>query len=173
MRTDSIFYQLFQTFPGLLFELLGTSPSTARNYEFSSREIKELARRFDGIFLPQGDKEDLPIYFVEVQFQPKIDFYWRFVTEIFVYLGQYQPVNDWYAVAVFANSNLDPGIPRQYRGLRNSGQIKCIYLDELTNLANPSLGIGIIQLVVEKEDLAIVKTQELITQARVELEDNA
>ncbi|MGK7901427.1 MAG: DUF2887 domain-containing protein [Hormoscilla sp.] len=44
MRTYTLFYKLFQTFPGLLFELLGTSPSTAKGYEFSSREIKEMAQ---------------------------------------------------------------------------------------------------------------------------------
>jgi predicted transposase YdaD len=63
-------------------------------YKFSSREIKELARRFDGIFMPPEDDTDKPIYFVEVQFQEKEDFWWRFLAEIFVYLGQYQPKND-------------------------------------------------------------------------------
>lgn len=36
----------------------------ADNYQFISAEIKEKAFRFDGIFLP--NREDLPIYFVEV-----------------------------------------------------------------------------------------------------------
>jgi len=52
VRTDKIFYQLFQTLPSLLFELIGEPPSQAENYEFSSKEIKELSRTFDGIFLP-------------------------------------------------------------------------------------------------------------------------
>lgn len=53
MKTDTIFYQIFQTFPDLLFELLEESTEQAQEYEFSSREVKELARRFDGIFLPK------------------------------------------------------------------------------------------------------------------------
>lgn len=152
MRTDTIFYQLFQTFPQLLFELIGESPEQAKQYEFSSQEIKELARRFDGIFLPSSDQPNLPIYFVEVQFQAKTDFYWRLFAEIFVYLGQYQPVQDFCAVAVFASCRLDTGIPRQYRGLVREQQVKWVYLDELVNITNPSLSIGMVQLVVGEEE---------------------
>ena len=61
MRTDTIFYQLFQTFPSLLFELLGQPPERGLGYQFTSREIKELARRFDGLFLPPESAEDLLI----------------------------------------------------------------------------------------------------------------
>ncbi len=64
MRTDTIFYQLFLTFHSLLFELLGEPIENAQNHQFTSREIKEKAFRFDGIFLPEG--EDKPIYFVLV-----------------------------------------------------------------------------------------------------------
>jgi predicted transposase YdaD len=59
--------------------------SNKKGYQFSSREIKELARRFDGIFLPPENDIDKPIYFIEVQFQEKLDFWWRFLAEIFVY----------------------------------------------------------------------------------------
>ncbi|MFM6512828.1 MAG: DUF2887 domain-containing protein [Microcystis panniformis] len=41
MKTDKIFYTLFQVFPELLFELLGESPKLAQNYQFKSVEIKE------------------------------------------------------------------------------------------------------------------------------------
>ena len=51
MRTDTIFFQLFQTFEGLLFELVGLPPETAAGYHFTSVEIKEKAFRFDGIFI--------------------------------------------------------------------------------------------------------------------------
>ena len=77
MRTDTIFYQLFQTFPSLLFELIGQSPTEAQGYQFSSQEIKELAFRFDGVFLPTTDSFEQTIYFIEVQFPAKSEFYWR------------------------------------------------------------------------------------------------
>jgi predicted transposase/invertase (TIGR01784 family) len=173
VKTDTIFYQLFQTFPSLLFELIDEPTSLANNYQFSSREIKELARSFDGIFLPPETATNQPIYFVEVQFQPKSDFYWRFFTEIFVYLGQYKPDNDWRAVAILANRNLDPGIPMQYRSLLMSQQVNLVYLNELIEIPNPSLGVGIVQLVIGTEESAVTHTNRLLQQARTQLEDEA
>lgn len=61
MKTEIIFYQLFQIFLSLLFELIGQSPTEAQGYEFSSREIKELAFRFDGVFLPSANATHQPI----------------------------------------------------------------------------------------------------------------
>ena len=49
MKTDTIFYTLLQNLPSVLFELLEKPPQLATHYEFSSVEIKELARRIDGI----------------------------------------------------------------------------------------------------------------------------
>ena len=172
MKTDTIFYQLFQTFPSLLFELIGQPPTEAQDYEFSSREIKELAFRFDGVFLPSPNSTHQPIYFIEVQFQPKSDFYWRFFTEIFLYLSQYRPNNDWRAVAVFATRNLDPGVPSQYRGLLMSHQVQFVYLDELRETANPSLSLGIVQLVVENQETAASFINQLIQQVQQEIEDD-
>ncbi|NES83945.1 MAG: Rpn family recombination-promoting nuclease/putative transposase [Moorea sp. SIO2B7] len=176
MKTDTIFYQLFQTFPSLLFELIGQSTELAQGYQFLSQEVKELARRFDGVFLPPANIKDKPIYFVEVQFQPKSDFYWRFFTEIFVYLGEYQPEQDWCAVAVFSSRNLDPGIPRQYRGLLASKQVKVVYLDELEASPQSSLGLGIVQLIVKTEDeatSAVEPFNKLMQKTREDVEDLA
>ncbi len=173
MRTDTIFYQLFQTFPSLLFEIIGQPPAEAQGYQFSSREIKELAFRFDGVFLPAANSIHQPIYFVEVQFQSKSDFYWRFFTEIFLYLGQYRPSNDWRAVAIFANRRLDLGVPMQYRGLLMSQQVQFVYLDELGETAEPSLSFGMMQLVMVPEETAVEQTNRLVQQAQRELEDVA
>lgn len=175
MKTDNIFYQLFQTFPNLLFELIGQPPSLAQNYTFVSQEVKELSRSFDGVFLPLNNAPDNPIYFVEVQFQPKADFYWRFFAEIFVDLGQYQPANDWRAVAIFGKRNLDPGIPRQYRGLLADHQVIFVYLDELNQNPESSLALGLVQLVVGTEETAatVELTNRLLLQARTQLLDES
>jgi predicted transposase YdaD len=45
VKTDSIFYRLFQKFPSIFFELIGSSPETASSYQFSSVEIKQTAFR--------------------------------------------------------------------------------------------------------------------------------
>ncbi|AKG21071.1 hypothetical protein IJ00_06965 [Calothrix sp. 336/3] len=86
MKTDSIFYSIFQSFPNTFFELINQPPSLAQVYQFSSVEVKQLAFRIDGVFLP--NTLELPIYFAEVQFQPDKKFYSRFFTEIFNYLDK-------------------------------------------------------------------------------------
>lgn len=169
MRTDSIFYSLFQLFPTLLFQLIGISPDTAINYEFSSREIKELARRFDGIFIPQGESATEIIYFVEVQFQPKPDFYRRLFAEIFPYLAQYQTENNWCAVAIFATRNLDPGLSIQYIELQP--KLRVVYLDELGENQDLPISLGIVQLVVDSQEEAVKKTPRLLQKIREEILD--
>ena len=140
MRTDTIFYQLFLTFNSLLFELLGKPVDDAAYYQFISAEIKEKAFRFDGIFMP--DREDKPIYFVEVQFQNKPDFYWELIAEISLYLNQYKPVQDWKAVALFAQRRFDvTSLTLYQQELINSGRILPIYLDEVRS---GSIGVGLI-----------------------------
>ncbi|GCA96289.1 DUF2887 domain-containing protein, partial [Microcystis aeruginosa] len=51
MKTDSIFYRLFETFPESFFDLLNLPPETVNHYQFSSLEVKQLAFRLDGVFL--------------------------------------------------------------------------------------------------------------------------
>ena len=87
MRTDTIFYQLFQTFPTLLMELLGEDIESSGDYQFTSIEVKEKAFRFDGVFMPQTD--DKNIWFVEVQFQKVNGLYSQIFSEIFIFLQQY------------------------------------------------------------------------------------
>jgi predicted transposase YdaD len=67
LKTDSIFYRIFKTDPGILFELLGRSPDLADSYDFSSVEIKQVAFRIDGVFLPKPNSNDKIVYFTEFQ----------------------------------------------------------------------------------------------------------
>jgi predicted transposase YdaD len=107
MRTDTLFYQLFQSFHTLLFELSEQPVINAEGYEFVAVEVKEKAFRFDGIFLP--NTLDKPIIFTEVQFQRKDGFYGDFMSEICLYLRQYKPPQNWRSVAIFARRSYDPG----------------------------------------------------------------
>jgi len=125
MRTDTLFYQLFQTFHTLLFELTEQPVATAEGYEFVSVEVKEKAFRFDGVFLP--NTVDKPIIFTKVQFQRKDNFYRRFIAGIFLYLDQYEPEEDWQAVAIFARRSYDPGVLNHGREFFTSNRITRIY----------------------------------------------
>ena len=162
MRTDTIFYQLFLTFHSLLFELLGEPIENADDYQFISAEIKEKAFRFDGIFIP--DREDKPIYFVEVQFQNKPDFYWEFIAEINLYLNQYKPLQDWKAIALFAQRRFEvKSLSIFQQELINNGRIIPLYLDEVRS---GSIGVGLIQLILAQEAQAPILVQQLLLMGR-------
>ena len=169
MHTDTIFYQIFLTFHTLLFELLGQPPENAAGYQFTSVEVKEKAFRFDGIFMPNS--EEKPIYFVEVQFQNKPEFYWELITEINIYLNQYKPEQDWQAVALFAKRSLDVEKLTNYQQeLVNSGRIKRIYLDEIPS---GSIGMGLIELIVSKENQSQELVKNLMARTKTEVSNDS
>ena len=130
MKTDSLFYRLFQTLPRLLFDLIAQPPDHATYYQFSSVELKQTAFRVDGVFLPPAEHPDWPLFFVEVQFQPDPDLYARLFAEIFLYLRQQRPLHPWQAVVIYPTRMVDPGEHRHYRVLLHSNHIMRVYLDE-------------------------------------------
>ncbi|NET01760.1 MAG: Rpn family recombination-promoting nuclease/putative transposase [Sphaerospermopsis sp. SIO1G1] len=169
MHTDTIFYQIFLTFHTLLFELLGEPIEKAEGYQFTSVEVKEKAFRFDGIFMP--DSEEKPIYFVEVQFQPKPEFYWELITEINIYLNQYKPKQDWQAIAIFPQRSLDvENLTNYQQELVNSGRIKQIYLDEISS---GSIGMGLIELIVSQENQAPEIVKNLMQRTKTEINNDS
>ncbi|WP_017651226.1 Rpn family recombination-promoting nuclease/putative transposase [Fortiea contorta] len=168
MKTDSIFYRLFQEFPHIFFELIGNSPAQANIYQFSSVEIKQTAFRIDGVFVPiQGDSH--PIYFAEVQFQTDSKIYSRLFAEVCLYLRQNQPQNDWGAVVLYPSRSVDVGDIKHYREFFSSQRVKRIYIDELGESASLPIGVATAKLVVESEDsTAIVQARELIDRTKRE-----
>ncbi|HBQ98872.1 MAG TPA: flagellar assembly protein H, partial [Cyanobacteria bacterium UBA11691] len=101
MKTDTLFYKIFQDFPQFFFELCGLPSSTANLYTFTSVEVKQLAFRLDGLFLPSTPNPELPFYLAEVQFQPDETLYYRLFSELFLYLKQYQPPHPWQVVVIY------------------------------------------------------------------------
>ncbi|MBF2065006.1 MAG: Rpn family recombination-promoting nuclease/putative transposase [Calothrix sp. C42_A2020_038] len=168
MKTDSIFYRLFQELPDIFFELIGNSPEIAANYQFSSVEIKQTAFRIDGVFLPQTQEQ--PIYFLEVQFQEDLGIYSRLFTEVNLYLRQNQPENDWLAVVIYPSRSIDTSPITHYRESFACGRVSRIYLDELGESASLPLGIATIKLIIENQDRAIEKARELITRTNQEID---
>jgi predicted transposase/invertase (TIGR01784 family) len=171
VKTDSIFYRLFQELPSIFFELIGNSPETANIYQFASVELKQTAFRIDGVFLPIQNEES-PIYFVEVQFQSDSDIYLRLVSEVSLYLRQNKPKNPWRGVVIYPSRDIDIGDKEHFLELFHSQRISIIYLDELGEAASLPLGIATIKLVIEGEDTAISTARELInrTQQAVNLQ---
>ncbi|MEH2195190.1 MAG: Rpn family recombination-promoting nuclease/putative transposase [Nostoc sp.] len=173
MKTDSIFYRLFQTFPSAFFELINLQASEANAYNFASVELKQTAFCIDGVFLPVADTSSQPIYFVEVQFQKDNEFYARLFSEIFLYLRLYAPTTDWRAVVIFPRRSLEPIQVQAYRVLLESKLVTRLYLNELGEVTEHSLGVGIIKLVVINKKETPLLARNLITKTRLEVVDQA
>ena len=169
MKTDTIFYSLFQEFPSFFFELINRPAEEATAYEFTSREIKQLAFRIDGLFLPKIEDSVQPFYLVEVQFQPDAELYYRIFGELFLYLRQYKPSHPWRVVVLYPSRNIEIEQPLQFDELLNSSRVQRIYLDELEAAAERSIGVGVVKLVIEPEQTAGEQARRLISQARLQL----
>ncbi|HYX13428.1 MAG TPA: Rpn family recombination-promoting nuclease/putative transposase [Nostoc sp.] len=172
MRRDSIFYKLFKQFPGLLFELVDEPPPEAENYQFESVEVKETAFRIDGVFLPPADAVSKTVFFAEVQFQKDEDLYHRFFSELFLFLYRNSiRYDDWFGVIIFASRSLEPSSSSIHRALLESGQVRRVYLDELGDLREQPLGLGLMLLTnVTSEIEAVEGARFLLEQARQQSE---
>lgn len=78
-----------------------------QNYHFDSVQVKQLAFRIDGVFLPSVSEANIPIYFCEVQFQNDNNFYGRLFAEIFLYLSKTEINNDWRGVVIYPNRQVE------------------------------------------------------------------
>ncbi|MFW9264119.1 Rpn family recombination-promoting nuclease/putative transposase [Nostoc sp. CALU 546] len=172
MRRDTIFYKLFKQFPGLLFELVDEPPAEAENYQFESVEVKETAFRIDGVFLPPANAVSKTVFFSEVQFQKDEDLYHRFFSELFLFLYRNSiRYDDWFGVIIFASRSLEPSNSTIHRALLESGQIRRVYLDELGDLREQPLGLGLMLLTnVTSETEAVEGARFLLEQARQQSE---
>jgi predicted transposase/invertase (TIGR01784 family) len=168
MKTDSLFYRMFQTAPSLLFELIERSPTEATSYEFRSVELKQTAFRIDGVLLPINQSVNRPIYFVEVQFQKDPQLYHRVFAEIFLYLAQNPDTDDWEAVLIYPNCSVEPDESKLYTVLLDSPKVRQVYLDELDTQHELSLGLEITKLVIEPEETAPAQARRLIARAQQE-----
>jgi predicted transposase/invertase (TIGR01784 family) len=168
VKTDSIFYRLFQTFPESFFDLLNLPPETVNHYQFSSLEVKQLAFRLDGVFLP--DNLNDPIYFVEVQFQKDERFYSRFFSEIFLYFHQSESNNNWQGVIIYPHLEIENSPKSRYQEFFESGRVNCYYLNQLDE--GDSLGVKVLQLIVESEQKTLEQGKELIQQVRQQFQES-
>jgi predicted transposase/invertase (TIGR01784 family) len=170
VKRDSIYYQIFKRFPGLLFELVNDPPQEAQNYRFESVEVKETAFRIDGVFLPPEGATSKIIFFAEVQFQKDEALYHRFFTESMMYLNRNRfQYDDWFCVVIFPDRSSEPSDTRIHRLFLNSDQVQRIYLDELGDPNTLPIGINLMQLTLASDETMAEQARLLIE--RVELEE--
>ena len=167
MKTDSIFYRIFQTDPGILFELLGQSADLAAlAISFVPSRSKQLAFRIDGLLLPKPDAPDQTVWFIEVQFQKDPYFYHRFFAEIGLFITQHPETVDWQAVVLFPNRSIEPSKTHLYRAQLNSDQVHRVYLNQLKPAE--TVGVGLMQLILADGNSAIDQAQQLVERSAIE-----
>jgi predicted transposase/invertase (TIGR01784 family) len=172
VKTDTLFYQLFQEFPWIFFQLIQQDQIDLNAYQFIAPEIKQRSFRLDGLFKTTEEEPDLPLYFVEAQFYYETDFYDRLFPSIFLYFGQYKPINtEWFVVVIFDKQSNDVTIPSKYREIAEQ-RLQRIYLDAMPKGDSTSLGLGILKLVVEPEERAGELARNLIERTKQEFTDN-
>jgi predicted transposase/invertase (TIGR01784 family) len=90
MKTDPLFYELFQAAPQTFFELLQITPPCA--YRFESITVKSVEKRIDGVLEPVEAGQ--PLYFLEVQAFPDGTIYWREMREVATFFEQRSHLKD-------------------------------------------------------------------------------
>jgi predicted transposase/invertase (TIGR01784 family) len=165
MRRDTIFFQLFQQFPTLLFELAPQPPDRADEYIFDSIEVKETSFRIDGVFIPPDAKGI--VYVCEVQFQLDPLLYERLVSEISIYTYRNRErFANWQAIVIYPSRSMEQSRLITVEELLASGRIIRVYLDELGIGEELSVGLGLMVLTTLEGDLATAEARRLIGQAQ-------
>jgi predicted transposase/invertase (TIGR01784 family) len=172
VKTDTLFYKLFQEFPWMFFQLIQREQINLNAYQFIAPEIKQRSFRLDGLFTTTEEYSDQPLYFVEVQFYLETDFYDRLFPSIFLYFSQYKPVNpDWFVIVIFDRQNNDVTIPSRYKEIAER-RLQRIYLDQIPEAVESNIGLGILKLVVEPKERAGELARNLIEKTNQELDNN-
>ncbi len=166
MKTDSLFFHIFKTSPGILFELLRQPANLAENYRFDSVEIKQVGFRLDGVLLPNPDAVDQTVIFLEVQFQKDTTFYHRLIAEIHLFLKLNPSTFDWKAVVIFPRRSIEPTDFRLFRNLIHSDQVHRIYLEDLKAPSDGTTGLDLMRLVVAKKKDAVSQAKDLLSKTR-------
>jgi predicted transposase/invertase (TIGR01784 family) len=164
MRRDSIFYQLFQQYPALLFELLNTPPENASDYVFESVAVKEPRFEIDGVFLPPERTPPGTIYFCEVQFQKDERLYERMFAESLLYFYRNRDrFSDWQSVVIYPSRTVEQSDVHPYRSLLEGKQVQRVYLDELGEIRQLPLPVAVMLLTTLEPEWAAAEVRYLLS----------
>ena len=171
MKRDSIFFQIFQQSPTLLFDLLPGAPDNADRYRFASVAVKEPKFEIDGVFLPPDDQPGV-VYYAEVQFQRDDRLYERVVSESsnHFYRNRDQ-FTDWQAAVIYPSRSMEQKDVYPYRALLNSDQFHRIYLNELGDIRELPLGLALMRLTIEPPKKAPDTARYLLARSNNEISE--
>lgn len=93
--------------------------------------------------------------------------YHRFFSELFLFLYRHSiRYDDWFGVIIYASRSLEPSNSTIHRALLESSQVRLVYLDELGDLREQSIGLGVMLLTTIPETQAAESARFLIGQAQ-------
>ena len=166
MKTDSLFYRLFQEWPQLVLELLKL-PYSGDSYRFVSEEIKQTGFRIDGLLKPSSEDPELPLIFAEVQYQPDNAFYGRFLSEILLYLYRQKPGRHWLAMVVYPARSTEKPASIEFEPFVDLPQIQRIYLEDYQTPSELTPAQFLISLIASQNLQAIELAQKLAKQRTI------
>ncbi len=166
MRRDSIFYYLFRQTPALLFELVPDPPENADTYRFDSVAVKEPRFEIDGVFLPP-EGEPGAVFFVEVQFQKDERLYERIFAETALYFYRSRErFTDWQVVVIYPSRRTEQSELYPHRSFLNGRQVHRIYLNELGDIQQLPLWVGLMVLTTVEQAQAPEEAKALLRRAQ-------
>lgn len=127
MKTDFLFYKIFEILPEVALHLAGMAHNSDAEYSFQSVELKQQSQRPDGVLLPK--RTSAPVLVVEVQFQRDEQVYTRLVSETALLQMQYPERKTWQMLLVLPSRNIDvdAGI---WDTLVKAESLSVVYLNE-------------------------------------------
>ena len=165
MKTDTLFYRLFQAYPALALEAAGIVVDDPQGYQFRSEEVKETAFRLDGLLIPPPTTPQAPLVFLEAQMQGNNEFYGRFWAELFLYLyRRAEPDQTWQAMVMYPDRATERPDAR-YAPLLDLPIVHRVYLADLANHPAPSVGLQLLRLLAAKPEVIRQQAQRLAQQA--------
>jgi len=152
MKTDPLFYELFQAAPHTFFELVQIVPPCP--YRFESITVKMSEKRIDGVLEPFDISQ--PYYFLEVQAFPDDVIYWRATREVATFFEQRPHLKDarWQAIVLWVNIDDDPG----YGALRllarkpKPNLLSLDLIDLLKKLPENSLALNVLRPLLAEDE---------------------
>lgn len=167
MKRDTLFYRIFQEYPGLLFELTGNPPPNAAGYRFNSVAVKEPIFMIDGVFQPPVMDGTGTLYFCEVQMQKDQKLYERTFAELLLYFYRSrQFYADWQCVIIYPSRGKEQDSTHPYRALLKSNQVQVIYLDELGNIRDLPLIMSLAVLTIISPEEAPAEARNILIRAQ-------
>lgn len=155
MKTDELFYELFQVEPKSLFRLVHLD--VEGEYAFKSLTVKTTEKRIDG-FCQRIDGIG-PNAFLEIQGYRDPKIYWRALRELGTYYEQSNDTRPFILIILFLDAQFDPGDPPFIEANSPHRFLRANLPECFSTIADaPGILLALKPLIVEK--------QEILQQAR-------